>query len=251
MHTLAEARSPVDRRRCGSAPERRPMSELLSVAAFISHLSACATAYPVTAEVSVERVVATARIESGMHIFAVGDNTDRRSYFFRTQEEAIAKSQELLSKQHRIDAGLMQITDRNWSSYGLTVETVFDARSNICAGARILGEAFAIERRAHCRYNTGRAACTNGYPERVDAAAQVAMGAARLQGQRTPAPQTQDLARAPASDRDGVDNPLDWDVWAQAVQAGRPRLVTAPRNGAPPSHPAGMATLNELARSVE
>ena len=62
----------------------------------------------------------------------------------------------------------MQVSHANWAAYGLTVGTVFDIRANICAGARILGEAYLIDRRAACRYNTGRPDCANGYPESID-----------------------------------------------------------------------------------
>ena len=148
------------------------MSEPLSIAVFLGHLAACTVASPVITEVPPQRAAATAKAESGLYPFAIGDNDTGRSYFPRTREDAVAKARELLALGHRIDAGAMQITDRNWPAYGLTVETVFDPRANICAGGRILGEAYQIERRASCRYNTGRPDCrresgTNGYPERV------------------------------------------------------------------------------------
>jgi type IV secretion system protein VirB1 len=229
--------------------ESRLMSEPLTVAAFIGHLTACIALHPVIAEVPAERAVATAQTESRLHPFALGDNTARRSYFFGTLEEATTKARELLSMGHRIDAGLMQITDRNWSAYGLTVETVFTPRANICAGARILGEAFGIERRAHCRYNTGRAACANGYPERVDAAARIAVDPIRSNGE--PTPQSWAQAVTPASPNPDADAPPDWDVWAQAAHASRPRLITVPRKSAAASDAAGIITLSEPPRSVE
>lgn len=34
----------------------------------------------------------------------------------------------------------------------------------------MLAEAYAIERRVSCRYNTGRPDCANGYPERIETA---------------------------------------------------------------------------------
>jgi hypothetical protein len=225
------------------------MSEPLTVAAFIGHLTACAALHPVIAEAPAERVVATAQAESRLHPFAIGDNTARRSYFFVSQEEAKAKARELLSVGHRIDAGLMQVTDRNWSAYGLTVDTVFDPRTNICAGARILGEAFEIERRAHCRYNTGRSACTNGYPERVDAALRTAVNPIRSNGE--PAPRSQVEAVTPAPPNPDADGPPDWDVWAQAVHPSRPRLVAVPRESARASESAGIITFSEPPRSVE
>lgn len=190
------------------------MSEPLSVAVFLGHLAACTAAYPVISEAPAGRVVATAQAESGLHPFAIGDNDAGRSYFLATREIAVAKARELLALGHRIDAGPMQVTDRNWTAYNLTVETVFDPRLNICAGGRILGEAFAIERRAHCRYNTGRPACTNGYPARVDAAA-ASLG---VLPPATPAPALAEPPPAPALSAAALAScgpvPPSWDGWA-------------------------------------
>lgn len=199
------------------------MTEPLTVAAFLGHLAACAVAHPVIAEVPTARAVATAQAESRLHPFAIGDNATGRSYYLRTREEAVAKAHELLALGHRIDAGPMQVTDRNWPAYGLTVETAFDVRANICAGSRILGEAFAIERRAHCRYNTGRAACTNGYPARVDAAA------ARLAP--LPPPVAEAARAAPAAPPSPAvlaacgPEPAAWDGWALQAHEGCARRV--------------------------
>jgi type IV secretion system protein VirB1 len=223
------------------------MSEPLTVAAFIGHLATCAALHPVIAEVPAERTVATAQTESRLHPFALGDNTARRSYFFGTREQATTKARELLSMGHRIDAGLMQITDRNWSAYGLTVETVFTPRANICAGARILGEAFEIERRAHCRYNTGRAACTNGYPARVDAAVRTAVDPIPLNGEPAPTPQS----RVHSPPDEDPNAPPEWDVWARAAHVSRPRPAAVPREAVPASRDAGLIIPNEFARSAE
>src|SRR5579875_2025941 len=79
-------------------------------------------------------------------------------------------SRSLLAQNHRIDAGVMQVTDANWGWLGLTVDTVFDPARNVCAGKRVLADAYAAERRVSCRYNSGRPNCTNGYPDRIEAA---------------------------------------------------------------------------------
>lgn len=210
------------------------MSEPLSVAAVLGHLAACVAAHPVAAAVPAQRVVATAQAESGLRPFAIGDNDARRAYFPRTREEAVAKARELLARGHRIDAGPMQVTDRNWAAYGLTVESVFDTRANICAGARILGEAFQIERRAACRYNTGRPDCrqpagSNGYPERVDAA--VAALATLPAPAATQAPAPAESARAAAVTALCGPAPAAWDGWAvqaHAACAGRAARATPP-----------------------
>ncbi|WP_424138818.1 transglycosylase SLT domain-containing protein [Roseomonas chloroacetimidivorans] len=212
------------------------MSDPLTTAAFLAHLAACVALHPVAKEAPAARTLATAQAESGLRPLAIGDNETGRSYFPATREAAVAKARELLALGHRIDAGAMQITDRNWSAYGLTPETVFDAQANICAGARILGEAFQIERRAACRYNTGRPDCrresgTNGYPERVDAAA-ASLGV-------LPAPPASPVlppaepALSPVVIASCGPAPAPWDGWAmQAHESCSRRAVskTAPRS---------------------
>ena len=79
----------------------------------------------------------------------------------------MATARLLLRFGHRIDAGLMQIASANWARLGLTLQSVFDPAANICAGAQVLAEDYAIERRVSCRYNTGHPDCANGYPERI------------------------------------------------------------------------------------
>jgi type IV secretion system protein VirB1 len=66
-----------------------------------------------------------------------------------------------------------------------------------------------------------------------------------------PTPQSWAQAVTPASPNPDADAPPDWDVWAQAVHASRPRLVTVPGEAAAASDAAGMITLSEPARSVE
>ena len=153
----------------------------ITPAQFLTHLASCAQQYPIIREAPAERVVATGLHESGLHPLAIHDNPTGRSYFPDTVEQAIALATSLHEAGHRIDAGIMQVTQANWPAYGLTLETVFDPRANICAGARILGEAYVIERRVACRYNTGRPDCTNGYPESIDRAA-AALRSARPAG---------------------------------------------------------------------
>jgi len=113
-----------------------------------------ASAFP-TGQI-VERVAATAQAESGLEPNAIHDNTSRRSYPMQTAAAAIALVGVLHAQGHRLDAGLMQVSDANWARLGLTAASVFDPRANICAGMTVLGEAYATERRVSCRYNTGR-----------------------------------------------------------------------------------------------
>lgn len=145
-------------------------AEPLSPPVFATHLTSCAREYPVILQAPVQRQIAHAMAESGMRPTALHDNATGKSYAPETAAESIAIARQLLAAGHRVDGGIMQVTDANWPAYGLTLETVFDARANICAGARILGEAFQIERRAACRYNTGKPDCGPTYPGMVQRA---------------------------------------------------------------------------------
>ncbi|WP_420608325.1 transglycosylase SLT domain-containing protein [Novosphingopyxis sp.] len=115
-------------------------------------------------------VTATAQTESGFEPTAIHDNTSGRSYAAPTPTEAVALVAALHAQGHRLDAGVMQVNDANWARLGLTAERVFDPRANVCAGVAVLAEAYTIERRVSCRYNTGHPECANGYPERVEGA---------------------------------------------------------------------------------
>src|SRR4051812_43118604 len=117
-----------------------------------------------------ERVAATARVESGLQTPAPNDNTSRKAYRPPTEPEAVALATALRAQGHSVDAGIMQVNDSNWARLGLTAETAFDPRANICAGMVVLAEAYSVERRVSCRYNTGRPDCANGYPERIEGA---------------------------------------------------------------------------------
>jgi hypothetical protein len=146
-------------------------------------LPACVAAHPVAAEAPLHRLIATAMTEAGRGIqqFAVGVNKDERrglphrSETFADRESAIAFAQRMLDQGRDIDVGPMGINVRNWERMGLTVLTAFDLAPNVCAGARILGEAYhlVVTRQAHCLYNSGRTDCrsptgSNGYPEKVE-----------------------------------------------------------------------------------
>ena len=115
-------------------------------------------------------VVAAAEVESRFQELAIHDNTARRSFLPASPTDAIETANLLLRSGHRIDAGLMQISSANWTWLGLTLQSVFDPAANVCAGARMLAEDYAIERRASCRYNTGRPVCDSVYPERIERA---------------------------------------------------------------------------------
>jgi Transglycosylase SLT domain len=146
----------------------RNSGDALTHGVFLERLRSCARQYPVIGYAPPERVLAVGLHESGLRPLAIHDNTTGLSLYPETPEQAVAVASSLRRAGHRIDAGVMQVSHANWAAYGLTVGTVFDIRANICAGARILGEAYLIDRRAACRYNTGRPDCANGYAESID-----------------------------------------------------------------------------------
>ena len=178
------------------------MSAPLSPAVFALYLNACGARYPVVLEAPVDRPLAHAMAESGLHLNALHDNTTGKSFAPDTEAEAVALARHLLAAGHNLDAGVMQVNAANWDAYGLDVESVFDPRQNICAGARILGVAFETQRRAACVYNTGHPHCTNGYPEAVDKAEQ------HVAAEAPPGPSAPESPCAPA-----------WDGWALAACA--------------------------------
>lgn len=117
-----------------------------------------------------DRVAATAHAESGLQTTVIHDNTIGRSYQPASEAEAVALATALHAQGHSLDAGIMQVNDANWTRLGLTAETVFDPRANVCAGMAVLAKAYSVERRVSCRYNTGRPDCASGYPERIEGA---------------------------------------------------------------------------------
>lgn len=141
----------------------------LSAAVILGHLATCAAVHPEVKAAPPRRVLAHAMGESGLSPFALHDNATGERQAYQTAAEAVATARKWLAQGHRIDAGIMQVTDSNWRALGLTVQTVFDPAANICAGARILADAFEIERRAACRYNSGQPVCTD-YANIIDRA---------------------------------------------------------------------------------
>ena len=106
-------------------------------------------------------LTAIVRAESGLHPYAIHDNTAQTSLFPETYEQAVAMARDMLRQGHSLDVGLMQVNVSNWNWLGLTAETALDPCQNVAAGARVF-EAFS-------RYNTGdpRRGFANGYVQRV------------------------------------------------------------------------------------
>jgi type IV secretion system protein VirB1 len=118
-------------------------------------------------QVSPVTMTALVRVESGGDALAIHDNTTKRSYHPRDRAAAEATAKSLLALAHSIDLGISQIDNVNLSQLGLSVHTVFDACTNLGAGARVLASdyAFAVRRygpgqvalrHAIGMYNTGR-----------------------------------------------------------------------------------------------
>jgi len=181
----------------------------------------------------VDRVAATARAESGLITTALHDNTTGRSYAPENSAEAAALVAALHLQGHSLDAGLMQVNDANWPRLGLTAETVFDPRANVCAGIKVLAEAYAVERRVSCRYNTGRPECANGYPERIDGAMRHARAEMPI------APTTNLPARQPDIEPSLPSNPFVSHAPARELTFAPSFLLAAPpHEGSRPAEPA-------------
>lgn len=125
------------------------------------------------------------------------------------------------------DYGLMQVNQIHFGRFGVDARTVMEPCINLRIGVTILAEA---DRAAACAYNTGRLRCSNGYPERIQAAAAAQAGA------QSPPP-----APAPAV-RPAAPAPHAWDVWAMpapepappappAVEAEQPRVIVELQKG--------------------
>lgn len=128
----------------------------------------------------VDRLVATAFQESGVrgtgtvHPFAIRDETTSESLFPATRDEAVRMARERDAAGHVLGLGIFQVTGRqNWAADGITVETAFDACSNVRAGVRHYGRdltaAIAAMNMASARYNSGLFDGAPGYVRAVAA----------------------------------------------------------------------------------
>ncbi|WP_424140882.1 lytic transglycosylase domain-containing protein [Roseomonas chloroacetimidivorans] len=223
--------------------------------------------------VAFETLAAVVRAESGFRPFALGVNgPDGGAIFPETREAAVALATDLIVRRGRsVDLGLMQVNSGNLRALGLTIAEVLDPCTNLTAGARILREGFAAASRgeadpqralrvAFSRYNTGHPerGFANGYVRRVQGAAEVVVPAIRLRGEVTTPPQRRGAMAPQAEGADPVselpddpDAPPEWDVWAWATHASRPRLVAVPREAPAASGGAERATATEPPRTAE
>lgn len=121
-------------------------------------------------------------VESGGRPLAIYDNDSRRSYAFTDLRQAQSTAAQLLAAGHNVDLGLAQINSANLAALGLNAANVFDACTNLRAGAAILRRAYAAAtqrfgpgqvalRHALGAYNSGSLFAAPQYVGRVVAAA--------------------------------------------------------------------------------
>lgn len=157
----------------------------LTLAAYLALATQCG------AGVDPHRMAAFAQVESSMNTRAVGpaNNNGTRDY------------------------GLHQINSSWFGKPGMprNAAEAMNPCINTRAAARIIA---GNDRRSACLYNTGRATCSNGYPERLQAAA-TALRASRRQ-----------VAALVTDACQG--RPPRWDAWGNArFRCGRPVLVAS------------------------
>lgn len=121
---------------------------------------------------AVRTLASVASVESGLHPWAIHDNTTTETLFPDSRDQAVSIATRLISgERHSVDLGLMQIESANLTKLGLTVSDAFDPCRSIAAGATVLRQGYtAALRVAFSRYNTGTSdrGFTNGYVQRVE-----------------------------------------------------------------------------------
>ena len=116
--------------------------------------------------VAPQTMAAIVHVESGGKVYALHDNTLKRSFSAASPAQAIAWAQRLVDLGHSVDIGLSQVNSANLPGLGLTVADAFGPCTNLHAGATILGGDYASAvrqfgpgqyalRRALGAYNTG------------------------------------------------------------------------------------------------
>lgn len=144
-------------------------SVLLALLGFASAVCFAAVTYTVSSVMD-----AILKVESGGKTFAINDNTTRRSYSFKSKQEAVKMADYLMSLNHNIDMGDYQVnsiqTKRGW-----TTNQLFDQAFNRKAAETIFGEWLVLARkkfgdsvlawqRAIGGYNSGYTGLNNGNP---------------------------------------------------------------------------------------
>jgi type IV secretion system protein VirB1 len=94
------------------------------------------------------------RVESSFNPYAIGVVSGRLQRQPRNKAEAIATAQALQAQGWNFSMGCRQVNVKNLSLYGLTLETVFDAKKNSAAGTAIYNECLE---RASRKFGKGEA----------------------------------------------------------------------------------------------
>jgi type IV secretion system protein VirB1 len=169
--------------------------------------------------VAPETLLAVAKVESNFRVFAIHDNTTGRSYSPTSHDEAIEIAEDLTSKDHSVDLGIMQINNANLKAFGMRVSDAFEPCRAMAVAATILSLDYeSVDddvrqqralREALSAYNTGNdtAGFRNGYVKRVEIAA------------REIVPSIETAAVLPGEHPAGAlptqPKSNDWDVWGE------------------------------------
>jgi type IV secretion system protein VirB1 len=136
--------------------------------------SLCAQCGP-SVEPSTTRAII--QVESGGNPYAIGDNTLKKSFFPKSKKEAVELAEYLLSQDHNLDMGLMQINSQHLKAGKFPLDDIFDPCRNIAIGTGILSDFYRRNDRGEARnvvlfkalsaYNTGSAWRGPGYINRI------------------------------------------------------------------------------------
>jgi type IV secretion system protein VirB1 len=169
--------------------------------------------------VAPETLLAVAKVESNFGVFVIHDNTTGLSYNPASQGEALETAQDLTSRNHSVDLGIMQINGANLKAFGKRMEDAFDPCRAMGVAATILSLDYkggddkvtqqSALREALSAYNTGNdtAGFRNRYVQRVEVAAR----------EMVPAIETGAVlpVEHPAGELPAQTKPDDWDVWGE------------------------------------
>ena len=158
--------------------------------------------------VAPETLLSVVKTESGFNAFAIGDNTDRRSYAPATLSDAVALATRLVAAGHSLDLGIAQINTaaRHLQVRGLPLSAAFDVCTGLRVGSEVLAECYgrapAPEPQARLRqalscYNTGSFDRGAGYAARVWRAAAHVVPAIQLAGPDARVPATPEDTATP------------------------------------------------------
>lgn len=168
--------------------------------------------------VSPDTTRAIIQVESGGNPFAIGDNTQKKSFAPKSAAEAVELAGKLIAQGHNVDLGLMQINSQHIPAMKLTLEELFDPCQNIRIGTTILSDFYRQHKtedpaqslfRALSAYNTGRSWKGTGYINRILQAAGVEYRVTAPEGTTNPKQSARDAA---------VSSPLFFDNLSSSMR---------------------------------